>query len=278
MSFKTIQLEKDAGVAIIAFNRPDKMNAMNPQLHEDMTAVLEQLRYDDDIRVIVITGSGKAFCAGMDLKEVFYDLKDRPADYDRIIRIATEWRGRTLRYYPKPTIAMVNGYCFGGAFSILEGCDLATAADEASFGLSEINFKGFPGGSVSKSLANLLHPRNALLYAMTGRPFGGQVAAQIGLVNFSVPLEKLRHETLALAREIALKDPHALRATKEAYRYALQMTWDASVSYTAAKEADLQFAQEASWKETGVGDFLAGHFKPGLEGHHTVDANKVKKG
>ncbi|HEY2754273.1 MAG TPA: p-hydroxycinnamoyl CoA hydratase/lyase [Pseudolabrys sp.] len=277
MSFKTLQLEIDAGIAIITFNRPDKVNAMNPQLHEDMTSVLELLRYDDAARVIVITGAGRSFCAGMDLKEVFYELKDRPNDYDRIIRIATEWRGRTLRYYPKPTIAMVNGYCFGGAFSILEGCDLATAADEASFGLSEINFKGFPGGSVSKSLANLLQPRDALLYAMTGRRFGGQIAARIGLVNFSVPLARLRDETLALAGEIALKDPHALRTTKEAYRYALQMSWDASVSYTSAKEAELQFAQEASWKEAGVGDFLAGHFKPGLEGHHTVDTNKAKK-
>jgi trans-feruloyl-CoA hydratase/vanillin synthase len=277
MSFKTIQLEKDAGIAIITFDRADKMNAMNPQLHEDMAAVLERLRYDDDVRVIVITGDGRSFCAGMDLKEVFYALKDRPNDYDRIIRIATEWRGRTLRYYPKPTIAMVNGYCFGGAFSILEGCDLATAANEATFGLSEINFKGFPGGSVSKSLANLLRPRDALLYAMTGRRFGGQVAAQIGLVNFSVPLARLRDETLALAREIALKDPHALRATKEAYRYALQMSWDASVSYTSAKEADLQLAQEGSWREAGVGDFLAGHFKPGLEGHHTVDSTNGRK-
>jgi trans-feruloyl-CoA hydratase/vanillin synthase len=277
MSFKTLQLEKDAGIAIITFNRPEKVNAMNPQLHEDMFSILELLRYDDAVRVIVITGAGKSFSAGMDLREVFYDLKDRPADYDRIIRIATEWRGRTLRYYPKPTIAMVNGYCFGGAFSILEGCDLATAADEATFGLSEINFKGFPGGSVSKSLANLLHPRDALLYAMTGRRFGGQVAAQIGLVNFSVPLARLRDETLSLAREIAEKDPHALRTTKEAYRYALQMSWDASVSYTSAKEAELQFAQEASWKEAGVGDFLAGHFKPGLEGHDMVKANKANK-
>jgi feruloyl-CoA hydratase/lyase len=277
MTFKTLQLENDAGIAIITFNRPDKANAMNPQLHEDMTAVLEQLRYDEATRVIVITGTGNSFSAGMDLKEVFFELKDSPSDYDRIIRTATEWRGRTLRYYPKPTIAMVNGYCFGGAFSILEGCDLATAADEATFGLSEINFKGFPGGSVSKSLANLLHPRDALLYAMTGRRFGGQVAAQIGLVNFSVPLARLREETLTLAREIALKDPHALRTAKDAYRFALQMSWDASVSYTSAKEAELQHAQEANWKEAGVGDFLAGHFKPGLEGHDMVKVNKANK-
>ena len=151
-------------------------------------------------RVLVITGAGDSFCAGMDLKEVFHALKDQPARYDKVIRLATEWRGRTLRYFPKPTIAMINGYCFGGAFSIVEGCDLAIAADEATFGLSEINFKGFPGGAVSKSLANLLRPRDALFYALTGRRFGGKVAAQIGLVNFSVPLAQLKAETMAVAQ------------------------------------------------------------------------------
>ena len=178
MSYKTLLIEKSDGVAILTFNRPDKKNAMNPQLHEDMTAALEELRYDDAARVLIITGAGDTFCAGMDLKEVFYELRDQPARYDRVLRLATEWRGRTLRYYPKPTIAMVNGYCFGGAFSIVEGCDLAVAAEDATFGLSEINFKGFPGGSVSKSLANLFRPRDALFYGLTGRRFDGKTAAE----------------------------------------------------------------------------------------------------
>jgi trans-feruloyl-CoA hydratase/vanillin synthase len=270
MAFETIQLEMDAGVAVITFNRPDKMNAMNPLMHEEMTSVLEQLRYDEAARVIVLTGAGEAFSAGMDLKEVFHELKTLPAAYDRALRIAIEWRGRTLRYYPKPTIAMVNGYCFGGAFSIVEGCDLATAADEATFGLSEINLKGFPGGSVSKSLANLLHPRQALFYAMTGRKFDGKVATQIGLVNFSVPLARLREETLRVAHEIAAKDEHSLRATKESYRYSLEMSWEASIDYTGAKEVELQHAQEIGWKDDGIIDFMQGKYKPGLEGHETV--------
>ena len=270
MAFKTLQIEKDAGVGIITLNRPDKKNAMNPALHEEMTAALADLRYDDEVVVLVITGAGNAFCAGMDLKEVFHELKDQPARYDHIIRLAVEWRGRTLRYYPKPTIAMVNGYCFGGAFSIVEGCDLAIAAEEATFGLSEINFKGFPGGSVSKSLANLLRPRDALFYALTGRKFDGNVAAQIGLVNFAVSLEKLRSETLKVAREIAGKDPWALRATKESYRFSLEMTWDASMNYTDAKEVELHAAQDIGWKDEGVGDFVKKKFKPGLESHEKV--------
>src|SRR5215475_3241722 len=259
MAERTVLIEKTDGVALVRLNRPEKKNAMNPQLHEDMTAALEELRYDDDARVLVITGAGDAFCAGMDLKEVFHALKDEPARYDRVIRLATEWRGRTLRYFPKPTIAMVNGYCFGGAFSIVEGCDLAIAAEEATFGLSEINFKGFPGGCVSKSLANLLRPRDALLYAMTGRRFDGKTAASIGFVNFAVPREKLRQETLSLAREIAGKDPAALRATKDAYRFSLEMTWEASMNYTIAKEDEL-IANQATqnWKDEGIGDFMAG--------------------
>jgi trans-feruloyl-CoA hydratase/vanillin synthase len=270
MSYKTLLIEKSDGVAILTFNRPDKKNAMNPQLLEDMTAALEELRYDDAARVLILTGAGDTFCAGMDLKEVFYELRDQPARYDRVLRLATEWRGRTLRHYPKPTIAMVNGYCFGGAFSIVEGCDLAVAAEEATFGLSEINFKGFPGGSVSKSLANLFRPRDALFYGLTGRRFDGRTAASIGFVNLAFPAAQLRAETLKLAREIAAKDPAALRATKEAYRFSLEMPWEAAMNFAMAKEEELQHRQRIGWKTEGVGDFVQGKFKPGLQGHETI--------
>jgi trans-feruloyl-CoA hydratase/vanillin synthase len=270
MSYKTLLIEKSDGVAILTFNRPDKKNAMNPQLHEDMTAALEELRYDDAARVLILTGAGDTFCAGMDLKEVFYELRDQPARYDRVLRLATEWRGRTLRHYPKPTIAMVNGYCFGGAFSIVEGCDLAVAAEEATFGLSEINFKGFPGGSVSKSLANLFRPRDALFYGLTGRRFDGRTAVSIGFVNLAFPAAQLRAETLKLAREIAAKDPAALRATKEAYRFSLEMPWEAAMNFAMAKEEELQHRQRIGWKTEGVGDFVQGKFKPGLQGHETI--------
>ena len=264
MSYETLQIEIKDRIAKIILNRPKKKNAMNPQLHRDMTAALDELRYDDRTAVLVITGAGNAFCAGMDLKEVFHDLKvANPKEFDRVYRMATDWRGRTLRYYPKPTIAMVNGFCFGGAFSIVEGCDLAIAADEASFGLSEINFRLFPGGSVSKSLANLFRPRDALFYAMTGRPFDGKKAAEIGFVNFSVPLTKLETETMALAREIAEKDPAALKATKDGYRFSLEMTWEASMNYTFAKENEIFVAQKGGWVKQGVGDFLKGKSKPG---------------
>lgn len=272
MPYQTLLIEIADRIAKVSLNRPTKKNAMSPQLHLDMTAALEELRYNDDAAVIVITGAGTSFCAGMDLKEFFHELKGKPAEYDRILRLAVEWRGRTLRQFPKPTIAMVNGYCFGGAFSIVEGCDLAIAADEAEFGLSEINFRMFPGGSVSKSLANLMRPRDAMLYAMTGRRFDGKKAAEIGFVNSSVPRANLVAETMALAKELATKDPAALRACKDAYRYSLEMPWDAAISYSTAKEHEVFTLQKGAWVEKGIGDFVKGLYKPGLESHEISKA------
>ena len=263
LSFETLLVEKEDGVAVVRLNRPAKRNAMNPH----MTAVLAALRDDPEARVLVITGTGDVFCAGMDLKEFFVALKDKPTEYEEVWRMAVEWRGRTLRYYPKPVIAMISGFCFGGAFSIVEGCDLAFAAEDATFGLSEINFKLFPGGSVSKSLANLLRPRDALYYAMTGDTFNGIEAANIGFINKAFPKNTLVDATIKIARKIAGKDAQALRATKDGYRFSLEMSWEAAMNYSMAKELELVQRQNDAWRKEGIGDFLQGKYRPGLESH-----------
>jgi feruloyl-CoA hydratase/lyase len=263
----TLLVEIDNAIATITLNRPNKRNAMSPSLHLEMAETLEKLRYDKGARVVVLTGAGESFCAGMDLKQFFVDLKDNPAEFDRIFRIATEWRYRTLRYFPKPTIAMVNGYCFGGAFSIVEGCDLAFASKDATFGLSEINFKHYPGGSVSKSLANLFRPRDALFYAMTGRTFKGDRAAEIGFVNAAYPAGELKREVMAIAQELAQKDPDALTACKDGYRFSLEMSAEAALNFAAAKSDQLSLRQNDSWRSEGIGDFLQGKYQPGLGSH-----------
>ncbi len=271
MPYETVLVDIRDRIAKITMNRPEKKNAMNPQLIREVVQVLEELRYNRDVGVLVITGAGNSFCAGMDLKEYFHDLKLKdPDEFDRVGRMLQDWRGRNMRHYPKPTIAMVNGFCFGGAFPIVECCDLAIAADEAQFGLSEINFGLFPGGHVSKSLANLFRPRDALFYGMTGRKFDGKVAADIGFVNFSVPLARLEEETMAVAREIATKDPLALRAAKDTYRFSLEMSWEAAMNFSNAKVNELLLQQKGGWLDSGIGDFMKGLYKPGLEGHDTL--------
>jgi trans-feruloyl-CoA hydratase/vanillin synthase len=268
-----VQVDVATRVAVVTFNRPDKRNAMSPRMTEEMDDVLARLRYDDRVGAVVLTGAGKAFCAGMDLKEMFLALNDKPGEMERIQRISSDWRGRTLRYYPKATIAMINGYCFGAAFSTVEGCDLAFAAESATFGLSEINFGLFPGGPVSKTMANLLRPRDALYYGMTGKPFDAKRARDIGFINEALPDDRLQSEVMTLAAELAAKDPFAMRATKETYRHSGGMEWDTAIDYAIVRQNALTYQQSGAWMNTGIGDFLKGEYRPGFESN----ANLGKK-
>lgn len=260
-----VSIDPATRVAVVTFNRPDKRNAMSPRMTEEMDDVLERLRADDRVGALVLTGAGKAFCAGMDLKEFFLALNDKPHEMERIQRMSCDWRGRTLRYYPKATIAMINGFCFGAAFSTVEGCDLAFAAESAQFGLSEINFGLFPGGPVSKSMANILRPRDALYYGMTGKPFDAKRAESIGFINAAIPDADLTTEVMTLAAELAAKDPYAMRATKETYRHSIGMEYDTAVDYAIVRQHAITYQQSGAWMDTGIGDFLKGDYKPGLE-------------
>jgi trans-feruloyl-CoA hydratase/vanillin synthase len=112
---------------------------------------------------------------------------------------------------------------------------------------------------------------------MLGRPFDGKVAERIGLVNLSVPLEKLREETVAVARELASKDAWALKATKDAYRHSLDMPWEAAMNYSGAKEMELALRQNDAWRVEGIGDFLAGKYRPGLPGASKDPSQEANK-
>ena len=265
----TVRVELDQGIAWVELNRPEKRNAMSPTLNVEMIEVLEELDADDDCGVVVLTGAGEAFSAGMDLKEYFREVDDAPEHVQRKVRRdAAFWQWRLLRTYAKPTIAMVNGWCFGGAFTPLVACDLAIAADEATFGLSEINWGIPPGSVVSKALADTVGSRAGLLYVMTGRTFDGRQAAEMGLVNASVPLAELRAAVEALARELLEKNPVVLRAAKLGYKHSAAMSWDQAEDYLYAKLEQSQFLDEERGREQGLGQFLdEKRIKPGLQAY-----------
>ncbi len=262
--YKTILLDKQDGITTIKFNRPEKKNAMNPTLHREMYQALTEIELDSDTRVVILTGVGDAFCAGQDLKEYFYEFKDNPRESEHIKKISYEWRGRMLRNLSKPAIASVNGWCFGGAFATVANCDLALAAEEATFGLSEINFGLFPGGLVPRAIADLMRWREVMYYSLTGEPFDGKRAAEIGLVNFAVPRAKLWDETVKLAKNLAEKNPLALKETKEVLRIGRSMNDEQTWYYAQAKANETTFLQKGEWLEKGIGGFKEKTYRPGL--------------
>ncbi len=197
--WSTVRVEFEAGVAWVTLNRPEKRNCMNPTLNAEMFEVLDYIEADDRCGVMVLTGAGESFSAGMDLKEYFRetDAKGHLA-VRRAQRDAYGW-WRRLRWLEKPSIAMVNGWCFGGGFSPLFACDLAVAAETATFGVSEINWGIIPGGNVTKVLTELMSAREAMYYTLTGETFDGKKAAEVKLVNEAVPLDQLRARVRAIA-------------------------------------------------------------------------------
>ncbi len=263
---KNVKVEFEDGIAWVILNRPEKRNAMSPALNREMLGVLDALELDDRCRVLVLTGAGESFSAGMDIKEYFREVDNAtPTEVMRVRRDSMGWQWRRLMFFPKPTIAMVNGWCFGGAFTPMVACDIAIAAEEAVFGLSEINWGIIPAGNVMRAVAEKMAPGDALYYLMTGETFDGRKASETRLVKEAVPRAQLREHTRALALKLMEKNPHVLSAIKLAYRRVKDMSWDVSEEYLYAKAGDTYASDPERGKEKGMTQFLDDKsFKPGI--------------
>jgi trans-feruloyl-CoA hydratase/vanillin synthase len=237
---------------------------MSPALNRRMMQVLDELEFRDDVGVLVLSGEGAAWSAGMDLKEYFRETEARGLKGVRHSqREAYAWWKR-LRWYQKPTIAMVNGWCFGGGYGPLFACDLAFAAEEAQFGLSEINWGILPGGGASKVATELLPFRKAMYHAMMGENVDGKTAASWGLVNEAVPLAELRGRVVEVCENLLTKNPVALKATKDAIRRVREMTYENAEDYLIrAQEAANSFDNEG--RKEGIRQFIDDKsYRPGL--------------
>ena len=265
-TYETVLVEKEDGITWVTLNRPEKKNAMSPQVCFDMVDVLTRLDTNPETQVLVLTGAGEAFSAGMDLKLFFRENDDKPVERAIAREADRRWGWYKLSAFSKPTIAMVNGYCFGGGFIPLVACDIAVAADEATFGLSEVNWGILPGGLVSKVVTMTMNLRKSMYYAMTGRPFDGKTAAEIGLVTYSVPGERLRAEVIELARDLMRKSPEVLRSTKETIRTVGMMSIEESYEFIQAKSEQLRFRDLENTRGRGMGEFLdEKSYRPGFE-------------
>jgi enoyl-CoA hydratase len=243
-------MEQEGRVAILTINRPDKLNALNEAVREEMLAHLARLEGDDSIGVVVVTGAGeKAFVAGADIGE----FEGRSPVDQREAMSGTRIYD-VMSTFPKPVIAMINGFCLGGGNEMAMSCDIRVASSKARFGQPEINLGLIPGGGGTQRMPRLTGLGQALRLTLSGDMIPASEALAIGLVELVFEPEELRARTLELAARIAAKSPLTLRIAKQAVRAAAEMPLAPGIAY----ERDLFclcFSSED--KKEGVEAFLA---------------------
>ena len=211
MDYECIIFEKREAVAVIRLNRPRVLNAMNKQLWLDLQAAMEDVRTDPAVRVLIITGEGRAFSTGADLKE----SKTRSIEDYRDYLVELQEATRRLIRFEKPTIAAVNGYALGSGYELALACDIRIAADEAQIGSPEAKVTSSVTGGAMRLVQDLIGPAKARELLFTAENISGREAARIGLVNRSVPLESLMDECLAMAEKIAANSAFSIAMIKK---------------------------------------------------------------
>jgi len=225
MTYSTLLITKQDGYAIVQFNRPDVLNALNITLMQELVEALDVLDTDKEVRAIILTGNEKAFAAGADIKEmsdasaVDMLIRDQFARWDRIRKIKS------------PIIAAVSGFALGGGCELSMACDLIIASETAKFGQPEINIGVMPGAGGTQRLTRAVGKAKAMEIVLTGRMITAQEALQWGLVNRIVPVEMYLEEAKSLAREIASKPPLAVRLAKEAVLKAFDTTIEGGLEF-----------------------------------------------
>jgi enoyl-CoA hydratase len=237
MPYQNILVTTEPGYAIVQFNRPEVLNALNRKLMEELVEALEALDNDDDVRCIIITGNEKSFAAGADIKEmadasaVEMLMRDMFARWDRIRKIK------------KPLIAAVSGFALGGGCELSMTCDIIIASETATFGQPEIKIGVMPGAGGTQRLTRAVGKAKAMEIVLTGKTISAQEALQWGLINKVVPVEYYLQEAKDLAKEIASKPPLAVRLAKEAVLKAFDTTMEGGLEFER-KNFYLLFATE----------------------------------
>jgi len=250
MSYKTVQLAYDSGIATITLNRPDKRNAISFELIDDLLRALKEVEKSDAI-VLIVTGAGKAFSAGMDLENLKTLIGRSPEqnleDSETMVRMF-----RSLYEFPKVTIAAVNGPAIAGGTGLALLCDFTLAVPEAKFGYTEVRI-GFVPAIVSTFLLRQTGEKFARDLLLTGRIFGAEEAARMGLVNEVIPAENL----MARAREVAAllmqNSPSSLRATKKLLSDHARAELDAQIEAAVRENAAVRTTSD--FRE-GISSFL----------------------
>lgn len=228
MEESTVLWQKEGEIGIITLNRPRVLNAMNRKMWQELRNVLEDAREDPQIRVLIITGKGRAFSTGADLKE----SKGRtPEDYRDYLRDLQEISRQIIRF-PKPTIAAINGYALGSGYELALACDIRVASEEALIGSPEARVSSSVTGGALRLLQELVGPGKARELLFTAEPIDGKEAQRIGLVNEAVPAHSLMDAAMEMAAKMAKNSPFSIELIKRGLNMARdQVSLEALMEY-----------------------------------------------
>lgn len=213
--YQYIEAEIDDAVGIVRLNRPDVLNALNREMVREIVDLFEQYDQDENVRVIMLAGNGRAFAAGADIEEMASD----DAIQMELLNQFTDWD--RLGMIKKPIICAVHGYCLGGGFELALSCDLLFAVEEAKFAFPEVTLGVMPGAGGTQRLTKLIGRTKALQWLWSGEMMEAEEAKTLGIVNQLLPSDSLYEETVQYAKELANKPPLALRLIKEAVNKAV---------------------------------------------------------
>jgi enoyl-CoA hydratase len=257
-NFETITLELRGPVAVLTVNRPDKLNALNTKVHAEGVSALDELKWNDSVRVLVLTGAGeKSFVAGADISE--FQAQTPITQRDQFLERTLF---NSIDTFPKPVIAMVNGFCLGGGNELALACDIRMCSESARFSQPEINLGLIPGGGGTQRLTRLIGEGRSMEIMLTGDMIDAKTAYDFGLVNHVYPAAELETKTMELANKIAEKAPIALQLAKEAVKFASRSNLDEGLR----REVDLfAICFSTEDKQEGVSAFLEKR-KPAFKG------------
>lgn len=235
-SFTAITCERLDRVAVMTLNRPEKKNAMNPTLHREAHAFLRTLQYDSEVSVLIVRGAGGDFSSGQDVKESFHRVRHDDAERRQLRELSHDWRHRLLHTFPKVTIAAIDGWCVGGALSVVASCDIAIASHDAKFVIPEVNLGSIPAGTVSRAAQAMLNERQAMFFSLTGSVFSGKTAARLGMITYSVDQGTVDAHAHLLAQRLASRDLSHMQIVKRAFRgiELRSLTYSESAAWTEA--------------------------------------------
>ena len=248
MDYEILKLAVDENIAIVTISRPQALNALNSRFFQEMDAMIAQVSGMPEIRVMIITGEGKAFVAGADIAEMVDMTPEQGVAFSK----TGQHTFRSLEKMEIPVIAAINGFALGGGLELAMGCDFRFASNKAKFGQPEVNLGMIPGYAGTQRLPRLTSLGDALMLLMSGEMITAEEALRINLVQKVTEPEQLMEETLKIAKNIASKGPLAVKKAKKVARAGYEMPFEDGCSL----EAEVFGTQFKAEGEEGMRAFL----------------------